>query len=333
MEENWPAPQKQTPQKPLPPVGEAALSVIIPVYNAESYLRACLDSVLDQKCPWPVEVIAVNDGSKDGSAAILAEYKAAGKIQVLTKENGGLSSARNAGIEASHGRYLTFLDSDDLLTDGSMERALKKALDEDCDIVQMQYIRLSGETEYPSGVRLPDASLTEYAEMCRIPGHACMKLYRRELFEGLRFPEGYWFEDTIVHLILFQKCRKMGFVPEPGYVYRYNTQGISYKKHTSLKCLEAYYIVPRVLELRNELGLAMNQTAYEEVLFHFAGLLYHRIRSVDPPTRQAVFLLCCETVQGLNWPKGRTTAEPMQSLEQAFWTKDYGLWELCCQCF
>lgn len=309
------------------------VSVIIPVYNVENYLRACLDSVLAQKCSWPVEIIAVNDGSKDGSAAILAEYEASGKIRVLTKKNGGASSARNMGIEASCGRYLFFLDSDDLLMDGCMERVIKKALDEESDMVQAQYVRLSGEREYPSSIRLPESSLTRYAEMCRIPGYPWMKLYRRELFEGVRFPEGCWFEDTIVHLVLFQKCRKMSFVQEPGYIYRYNTQGVSYNKHTSLKCLDGYYIVPRVLKLRKELGLAMNQTAYEEVLYHFAGLLYHRIRSVDQPVRQAVFLLCCETVQELNWPRGKAATEEMQNLEQAFWTKDYGLWELCCQCF
>ncbi len=335
VEKQWPDPDRAVLQHLMKNENGTVLSVIIPVYNMEKYLKECLDSVLSQTCLWPVEIIAVDDGSKDGSTEILSQYEKKSGITVIRKENGGLSSARNVGIEAAQGRYLTFLDSDDLLTEGCIERALQKAIEEECDIVQMQYIRLADQEKYPSRVALPKENLTQYAEMCRIPGHACMKIYKRELFEGVRFPEGYWFEDTIVHLILFQGCKKMGFVQEPGYIYRYNTQGISYKKHESLKCLEAYWIVPHVLRMREDLKMIPDQTVYQEVLYHFAGLLYHRIKSVDEETRQAVFILCCHDVGQLRKKLLIDPAlpEPLRNLENAFLKKDYGTWKLYCQCF
>ena len=92
------------------------ISVIIPVYNVEKYIRECLDSVLEQSLK-DIEIICVNDGSTDSSRNILLEYrKKDSRVIVLDKQNGGLSSARNSGIDIAQGKYVLFLDSDDLLS-------------------------------------------------------------------------------------------------------------------------------------------------------------------------------------------------------------------------
>ena len=98
------------------------ISVIIPIYNVENYLPRCLDSCISQTL-YDVEFICVNDGSTDRSAEILAAYAEMDKrIRIITKENGGLSSARNAGLDAARGKWIMFLDSDDFLTEDACHR-------------------------------------------------------------------------------------------------------------------------------------------------------------------------------------------------------------------
>lgn len=115
------------------------ISVIIPVYNAEPFLKECLDSVLDQTYE-NVEIVCVNDGSKDNSLSILNEYKEKhDNIIVIDQPNGGVSSARNAGIRASSGKYLQFLDSDDLLAPKTCESLCRAAQVYNADIVRFKY--------------------------------------------------------------------------------------------------------------------------------------------------------------------------------------------------
>ena len=100
------------------------ISVIIPIYNVEDYLNRCLESVVNQTL-FDIEIIGVNDGTKDDSVAVIRKYMALDKrIQLVEKENGGLSSARNAGLEVATGELILFLDSDDYLCKGAFEKFL-----------------------------------------------------------------------------------------------------------------------------------------------------------------------------------------------------------------
>ena len=117
-----------------------AISVIIPIYNVEKYLRRCLDSVLNQTfSDW--QAICVNDGSPDNSAAILSEYAAKdSRFKIVNKENGGLSDARNAGMQHATGDYILYLDSDDFIHPQTMEIAYYLAQRDGADIVSFTYV-------------------------------------------------------------------------------------------------------------------------------------------------------------------------------------------------
>ena len=119
-----------------------AISIIIPVYNVEKYLRRCLDSVLNQTfTDW--QAICVNDGSPDGSGEILAEYAARdSRFIIVNKENGGLSDARNAGLPHATGEYIMYLDSDDFIHPQTMEIAYHMARRDNSDIVSFTYDRV-----------------------------------------------------------------------------------------------------------------------------------------------------------------------------------------------
>lgn len=177
------------------------LSIIIPVYNVENYVTKCLDSVI-----YPglenYEVVVVNDGSTDGSGAVAADYAARypGLLRLIEKENGGLGSARNAGLEAARGEFVVFLDSDDRLRENAVPEMLEK-LKEDFDICIFGMLSVT-----EAGVVLDDirscpkegpVALKDFPELLLCPPSGCNKLCRRSLFmdSGLRFPGRVWYED------------------------------------------------------------------------------------------------------------------------------------------
>lgn len=332
----WPKPN-QPQQKPRMEYAQEDmdLSVIVPVYNMENFVEQAIHSVLDQTPSYRVELILVDDGSKDSSPKILDAYADRPNVIVVHKQNGGLASARNEGLKYASGNYIMFLDSDDYLGNNCISRLLDKAYQENCDIVQMQYVHFSDQVQTPSGFHWPFSSTGQYLEKCRIPGHACMKIFRSSLFAGLFFPEGYWYEDTIVRMILFERCGKLGTIPEVGYFYRMNATGITYSKRKSYRCLEAYWIIPAVMKQREALGMPMSEGIYIQLIEHLSVLLYHRTKSVDEKTREALFLLSCGMIREAQAALEKRTipmTKKMAWLERAFLNQDFGLWKWYCRC-
>lgn len=213
--------------------GSETISVIVPVYQVEPYLRACVNSILEQTDP-DFEVILVDDGSTDGSGRICDEYaRRDPRITVIHKSNGGLSSARNAGIEQAHGAYLAFADSDDVITPTMLEKLRRRIRETGAELAlcSIQYVDEKGENivsgDPAREYRLPEAVWTQeefWEQKRRHPSPAFVvawnKLYRRELFETLRYPEGKLHEDEFVLHRIIDSCRKIADCPEPLYLYR-----------------------------------------------------------------------------------------------------------------
>lgn len=211
------------------------ISVIIPIYNAQDTLEQTVQSVLKQKddSAFELEVILVNDGSKDQSLAIcrkLAENELG--IQVLDKSNGGVSSARNCGMAHATGDYIVFVDSDDLLLDGSLERLYNEICASGADLVCAGYEVLQ------CGIRergfLPDRKMiTGTAKICKtfgeleigcstLAGAPWGKMFRRSLVSqgALQFPEDTCFgEDFCFCADYYRLCKAVSFIPEAIYLY------------------------------------------------------------------------------------------------------------------
>lgn len=182
------------------------LSVIVPVYRVEAYLPRCIDSILAQQVP-DMEVLLVEDGSPDGCGAICDGYAARDRrVRVIHKENGGLSSARNAGLDAARGEFVTFVDSDDYLAPGAYEAMLDLAREQGAQLVCGGRYDVDEDTGTITPGLCPEKTerLTGQALVGRIflwdgcDSSACDKLYRRELFEGIRYPVGRVCEDVPV---------------------------------------------------------------------------------------------------------------------------------------
>ena len=174
------------------------ISVIVPVYNVEKYLKRCVDSILAQTYTC-FEIILVDDGSGDGSSSICDEYKTIDeRVSVLHKKNGGLSSARNAGIELATGKYIYFIDSDDWISPVTFETLYNNIVRYDADVSDIDSIITSNEKTYQNGPEkiqifegeniLVDYFLSDKYSCCR-------KLYKRDVIGKIRFPEGKINED------------------------------------------------------------------------------------------------------------------------------------------
>ena len=211
------------------------VSVIVPVYNVENYLPRCVDSILAQTYE-KLEVILVNDGSKDGSGAICDDY--AGReerIRVIHKKNGGLSSARNAGIDAAAGSYLAFVDSDDWIEPDALEAMMAQMVRQNVKLVCAGRYDVNGATgEKKLGLCPKRTERISAEEMVgRIflwdgcDSSACDKLYHRSLFETFRYPLGQVSEDVAVTYKIVLKAGTVVMLEKPVYNYYHRPGSIT----------------------------------------------------------------------------------------------------------
>ena len=198
------------------------ISVIVPIYNVERYLEKCIDSILAQTYP-ELEIILCDDGSTDGCGAVCNRYAAQDdRIRVIHKPNGGLSDARNAGIEIARGSWYVFIDSDDFITPDTIERMHAAAVSTESQIAVCNMIRIydDGETEpfyCPVREQTLLAGETRF-ETLKQPS-ACNKIFRADLFDGVRFPKGKYYEDTFVYHILAHRAENIVLTGHDGYFY------------------------------------------------------------------------------------------------------------------
>lgn len=224
------------------------ISIIIPVYNVEKYLERCVESVFAQTYS-AYELILVDDGSTDGSGKICDRLaKRDDRVRVIHKENGGLSSARNTGLKMSRGEYITFIDSDDVVHPCYLECLLKAGKHADISMGKLE--RFSGETvsfadidknekpDLKTGQETLGCFFEQKAEVANYVS-ACCKLYKRELFDGIVFPEGRLFEDEFTTYRLYYKADKVAVSQNILYYYYVNDTGIT-RNLTLLKRCDEY---------------------------------------------------------------------------------------------
>lgn len=222
------------------------ISVVIPVYNVEPYIRACVESVLQQSYK-NLEIILVDDGSADRCPAICDEYaEKDARIKVIHKSNGGLSDARNAGIEAATGAYITLIDSDDSIHPAMISYLYNALIQNDADISFCQRQEID-----ENGAALPSKSefstfivdgrntcMEEFLKNRQIDTVAWGKLYKRSMFDDVRYPFGKYHEDVFTTYKIIAKCNRMFIGEERYYNYRIRTASIT-QSSFSLKHLDA----------------------------------------------------------------------------------------------
>lgn len=201
------------------------VSVIVPVYNVEKYLDRCLNSLVNQTLD-DFEIIVINDGSPDNSQVIIDEYqkKYPNLIKKYYKDNGGLSSTRNYGIERSNGEYISFIDSDDYIEPTMLEVMYNKAIEENYDVVvcNLNYVYEDGAKDRIVSCNLNYDVLNRNSlkkSMINIYPTACNKIFKRKIFDYILFKEKIWYEDVEFIYRMYSVINSIGVVKLPLYNY------------------------------------------------------------------------------------------------------------------
>lgn len=223
------------------------ISVIVPVYNVAPYLEKCVESIRGQSYA-NLEIILVDDGSTDHSGTICDRYATMDpRVRVLHKANGGLSDARNTGLEIANGSWYMFIDSDDSIAPDTVMQLYTAAVTHDCQIAVCNMVRIyeDGSTEpfYHPTSEITILSGSQRLETLQQPS-VCNKLFRADLFENVRFPVGKFYEDTFVYHILAYQAEHIVLTGQDSYYYFSRPESIlGQKKYTDryFDFIEAIY--------------------------------------------------------------------------------------------
>lgn len=224
----------------------AFLSVIIPIYNAEKYLRPCLDSVLRSSYPH-FELILVNDGSTDGSLAVCEEYAARdSRIRLFSQENGGVSSARNKGIDESQGEWLIFIDADDLISPDFLGPVAREGL-QSADFLLFDFAAAEGQldTGIPDakGIFYSKGQMTQLLQRALVPkqlvengnvnfNSSNARAFKKSIIDRyhIRFaPDISFGEDKLFNLEYQMRAESCRYLPYPVYFYRFHEDSLSHR--------------------------------------------------------------------------------------------------------
>ncbi len=231
------------------------ISVVIPVYNVEKFLDRCIKSILDQTYS-NLEIILVDDGSTDHSGEICDKYQIAdNRVRVIHKKNGGLSDARNVGIDIASGEYIAFVDGDDFVHPEMYDILLSNLIRTNSDLACCEMYNyeetqenLNRDIENKCTVVVGQQIVQQLERLDVVTVSACNKLYKRELFDNCRYPIGRLHEDQwVIHRILFQ-TRRMVKTEAKLYYYVVRNNSITKTKITEkrifdlLEALEEQYI-------------------------------------------------------------------------------------------
>lgn len=313
------------------------LSVIIPVYNAQKYLKQCIDSVLNQKTDYKYEIICIDDGSIDDSPKILEAYLEYDNMRVISQTNHGIAFARNRGIENANGKYILLVDNDDYLAENFIQKLLKDALHYDADIVKCGYSMFNEKKGVISQIQESPKRIISgnlQSELLTYNGFVWGTVIRRSLFSKVSFPNGYWYEDMITRLLIYRLSHKFIYEPELLYYYRVHNQNASriVWNTKNYKALDQFYLAEEIGKQADKLGLLFDYWTFCVYLDEFGKLLYTRTKNLECIVRKAVFFQAAELIDC--WSKKiklQDLSFENNMLLRSFWEKDFILWERVCK--
>jgi glycosyltransferase involved in cell wall biosynthesis len=292
------------------------ISIIIPVYKVEKYLEKCIKSVLDQTYK-NLQIILVDDGSPDNCGKICDNYvKIDNRIEVIHKENGGLSDARNVGLKKARGKYIGFVDSDDYVSNGMFENMYNTLVNNNADVSICNFYTVIDNKNIiknvDNGIEIYNKLeiLKEILLDKKIQSYAWNKLYKRELFKDIEYPVGKKYEDIGTTFYILEKCNKIAVSGSPEYYYitrgdsivNNNTEGtvIDYislisdrydyidKKYKELKKYNDYYITKTLITAYTDAyHLKNNSEEFLKILNNF----FNKVKNIFKNNEEDIITL------------------------------------------
>lgn len=260
------------------------LTLVVPIYNVEKYLGYCIQSLINQKTKFSYEVLLIDDGSTDGSKRICDIFsKVECKIKVFHQTNSGVASARNIGIENARGQYISFVDADDYINEQYVELLMQKAIETDADIVYCGFYHFSedglkkqvrhfnGSRSYTTGL---GADILKF-------GYVWGAVYKKKLWEFIRFPNGYLHEDMMMAYFPFYIAKHFEYLDCPLYYYRTdNTNSLThirFKNKTFVKQLDQPFLAYSILEYMRYKNISIDINILKITIREMGGMTFLRV--------------------------------------------------------
>lgn len=312
------------------------LSIVVPVYNYVEIIKANIDAILNQKTRYNYELIIVDDGSTDGAGEVINQYENNSKVKLIYQKNAGIGAARNTGINNAIGKYIMFVDCDDIVHDDIVETLLNKAYSNDYDMVMCAH-DLSKEKNGQIFDIIPNIypkyNLMGYKngdKIMNLAGLPWCKVYKRELWNNVRFFPGYWYEDTIIQFLIFTQCKNYTYIPKIEYEYKWYEKNFSHVQGNSanIKTIDSYWILVEILEQYKKSGLPINEQLYTLVLRHISTYYFGSINGLSEDIIDALFVLAKELF--IEYKPNHKVKLPymLRQVEKAFDNNDIELWKL-----
>ncbi len=262
----------------------STISVIVPIYSVEQYLQQCIDSILGQTFR-DFELILVDDGSPDECPLICDTYtQVDSRVRVIHKKNGGVSSARNAGLHAARGEYIAFVDPDDFICHDMFQLLIDSIEQSQADMVMCNF-----DTFYPpeySGWKRASSSFpnaimdkSEFADFIAQPNnwHSCVlwnKLYKRHVWENIHFPDGYIHEDEAVMHRVVEQCQSISIIKDSLYYYRQNISSSIMGQGTRIQSFDKLMAMADRIVCASDNGWQkLSESAMREYVYHLLELI------------------------------------------------------------
>lgn len=305
------------------------LLIIIPVYNAEEYIEECINSIITQKTKYSFIIKIINDGSTDNSLNVINKYQDYPNIEIINQANKGHSGARNTGLKNIESKFIMFIDSDDYLAPDAIENLISCAYKTKCEVVEGNYHIFKKRKKVFYTSKNKDLVTTHWSETLK--GYPWAKVYTAELFEKCQFPEGYWYEDTLMKLNIFPKCKKIATIKEVVYYYRQNKNSITFKSKKKPKSLDSYWITEQLIkDSENNQLQELYNSLFKQIIVNF-----NRINALDSERiNKAVFILTANLLKQY-YPNSIYDGNNsiLQKLEKAIKEMDYRAYKLICSLF
>lgn len=312
------------------------LSIVIPVYNYADILEDNIKSILNQKTNYRYEAVFVDDGSTDGAQDILRKYENHPNVKLVFQKNGGIGAARNTGINNSNGKYLMFVDCDDIVHDDIVESLMSKAYEQDLDMVVAAHNLVkerNGQVYEVIPNIYPDKNLIGYKngdEIMNLPGLPWGKVFKRELWNNVRFFPGYWYEDTIIQFLIFSQVKSYSYIPNVVYEYKWYEKNFSHTQGDGkrIKAIDSYWLIVEILEHYRKMNLPIDNALYTLLLRHLSAYLYTSVQGLGSDLIEALFVLSKSLLE--EYDNDSTIKLPyiLRQTREAFKNNDIELWKL-----
>lgn len=300
------------------------LMIIVPAYNSEDYIEKCLESIISQETKYTYEVVVVNDGSTDDTVQKIKKYEKNENVRVINQSNNGVAAARNRALEIITGNYIMFVDSDDYLMPGAIEKLMDMAVKQNAEIVEggaHSFYNSSGTinryfSHNEDGVKInPMKSLT---------GYPWGKVFKSEIFEKIKFPEGYWYEDTLLIMIIYCNIKNAYVINDDIYAYRVNPSGATQSTCSSNHCVDTFWITELLVKEQHKRKF-ISQDCYEQ-FFCQMRINYMRMRKQPKEVIQSLFVLSRECYDKYishygKHPSTKRQKELVRAMEQNDWKR------------